>query len=221
MRMNPDLGLHVVGLTGPTGAGKSVVARILEENGIPVVDADRLAREVVQPGSPCLAALAQAFGPAILRPDGSLDRGALAARAFASPEAAAKLNAITHPAIIARSLELLRGYAEKGCRAAAVDAPLLYESGMDAICAQVAVITAPAAVRRARIMARDGITADQAARRMAAQPDDAFYRARRPDWFILNDGPPAQLEEQARGMAARIRERAAEGSLCAPEGGSA
>lgn len=208
MQMRPDVGLYVVGLTGPTGAGKTAVARVFEAAGIPVIDTDGLAREVVKPGSPCLEQLVQAFSPAILRDDGTLDRAALAARAFATPQTTERLNAITHPAIIARSLEQLRACAAQGYRAAAIDAPLLYESGMDALCAQVAVITAPAAKRRARIMARDGLSAEQAARRMAAQPADAFYRERRPAWFVVNDGSPEQLEDEARRIAAQIREQA-------------
>lgn len=124
-------GLFILGLTGPSGAGKSEVARLLAEKGIPLVDADALVREVQKPGSPCLKALADVFSSAILRPDGSLDRGKLAELAFGSPEQTQRLNRIVHPAVIALSEERLRQAADAGARAAVLDAPLLFESGMD------------------------------------------------------------------------------------------
>ena len=129
--MNRPDKLFVLGLTGPTGAGKSAVAGMLAAAGLPVLDADKSAREVVEPGSPCLAALARAFSPDILRPDGTLDRKRLAALAFQDDASAKKLSAVTHPAIIARSLARLQEWEAAGCRAAVVDAPLLYESGGD------------------------------------------------------------------------------------------
>ena len=108
-------GLFILGLTGPSGAGKSEVARLLAEKGIPLVDADALVREVQKPGSPCLKALADVFSSAILRPDGSLDRGKLAELAFGSPEQTQRLNRIVHPAVIALSEERLRQAADAGC----------------------------------------------------------------------------------------------------------
>ena len=116
------------------------MAGMLAAAGLPVLDADKIAREVVEPGSPCLAALARAFSPDILRPDGTLDRKRLAALAFQDDASAKKLSAVTHPAIIARSLARLQEWEAAGCRAAVVDAPLLYESGMDAICGLVAYV---------------------------------------------------------------------------------
>ena len=172
--MNRPDKLFVLGLTGPTGAGKSAVAGMLAAAGLPVLDADKIAREVVEPGSPCLAALARAFSPDILRPDGTLDRKRLAALAFQDDASAKKLSAVTHPAIIARSLARLQEWEAAGCRAAVVDAPLLYESGMDAICGLVAAVIAPEDLRLKRILARDGITEQEARRRMAVQPDEAL-----------------------------------------------
>ena len=154
--MNRPDKLFVLGLTGPTGAGKSAVAGMLAAAGLPVLDADKIAREVVEPGSPCLAALARAFSPDILRPDGTLDRKRLAALAFQDDASAKKLSAVTHPAIIARSLARLQEWEAAGCRAAVVDAPLLYESGMDAICGLVAAVIAPEDLRLKRVLARDG-----------------------------------------------------------------
>lgn len=165
----------VIGLTGPTGAGKGAVGRLLAAHGAFIIDTDRIAREVVEAGSPTLTALAEAFGQDILRPDGSLDRAALAAKAFQNKETQATLNAITHPAIIARSRALLAA-----CEApmAVIDAPLLFEAGMETLCDTTLAVLAPAAVRKARIMARDGIDSTRADARMRVQPDDAFYRDR-------------------------------------------
>lgn len=188
--------IDVIGLTGPTGAGKSTVAAVWREAGLPVIDADRLARQVTAPGSLCLAQLAEAFSPAILRPDGTLDRAALAARAFASPEETARLNAITHPAIVARIRQALEEAADAGHPAAVIDAPLLFEAGVDALCSRIVAVLAPRELRLARVMARDGLSRAAAEQRMAAQPPDSFYV--RPDVTVLhNDAEEEALRAQA------------------------
>lgn len=196
-----EVKLTTVGLTGPTGGGKGAVAQVWAACGIPVIDTDRLAREVVEPGSPCLSELAGAFSPAILRPDGSLDRAALAALAFATPEANKKLQAITHPAILARCRDLLCRYREQGCRAAAVDAPLLFESGFDRECDVTVAVLAPPSVRLERICERDGLTEEQALARIHAQPPDAFY-TERATYCLQNDGELDTLQVLARDLAA-------------------
>lgn len=180
-----------LGLTGPTGAGKTTVAHLLEQNGIPLVDADAIARTVTEKGSPVLSALADTFGKDILFPDGSLDRRALAAVAFSSKENTEKLNAVTHPAILAR---IRRALADATGDAVVLDAPLLFETGLDALCDHTAAIVADEAVRLARITARDGISEEAAKKRMAVQPDTAFYAARA-DILLYNNGDktPAAL----------------------------
>lgn len=195
----------IIGLTGPTGAGKGEAAALLQKAGVPVVDTDGLAREVTAPGHPCLSELAAAFSPAILREDGSLDRRALAAVAFATAEGAATLNAITHPHIIARAGEMLEGFWAEGARIAAVDAPLLFESGMDKICDRTVAVLAPAAVRLARIMQRDGLSEEQAAARMNAQPDEAYYTDRADD-VIYNNGDLAAFQDSVCAWIARVKD---------------
>ncbi len=181
--------MRILGLTGPTGAGKGMVAALLEARGAFIIDTDRLARDVVMPGGPCLAKLTARFGQDILNADGTLNRAALARKAFADPAQKAALEAITHPAIIARSQELLNR-----CDAplAVIDAPLLFESGMDALCDVTLAVLAPSAVRLKRICTRDHLDEAAARRRMNAQPDDAFYRTRSTH-TLINDGDPETL----------------------------
>lgn len=202
--------LFILGLTGPSGAGKSEVARVLEEKGYPLVDADSLVREVQRPGSPCLAALAEAFSPDILRPDGSLDRQKLAALAFCSPEQTQRLNRIVHPAVIALSEERFRQAAEAGAEAAVLDAPLLFESGMDRLCGRTVAVLAPAGERLRRIRQRDGLTEEQAKIRMGAQPSDDYYTARA-SLVIRNDGSAARLRTAAEDLAGNIERWRREG----------
>lgn len=192
-----------LGLTGPTGAGKTTVAHLLEQNGIPLVDADAIARTVTEKGSPVLSALADTFGKDILFPDGSLDRRALAAVAFSSKENTEKLNAVTHPAILAR---IRRALADATGDAVVLDAPLLFETGLDALCDHTAAIVADEAVRLARITARDGISEEEAKKRMAVQPDTAFYAARA-DILLYNNGDrsPAMLAADLLAQIGRWR----------------
>jgi len=180
----------VVGLTGPTGSGKSTFAHRFEQAGAFVIDADKLAREVTEKGHPCLLALADRFGKDILREDGTLDRAALAAKAFATPETRQALNDITHPRIIARSEELLAA-----CTApvAVIDAPLLFESGMDRLCDCTVAVIAPLDIRKARIMARDNLTSERADQRIAAQKPDDYYRDRA-TYCLVNDRDLAHME---------------------------
>ena len=165
--------MFVIGLTGPTGSGKSTFSAMLRERGFYIADADAAARAVVQAGSPVLAALCEAFGADILEEDGTLCRRRLAQRAFSSPENVRKLNALTHPAI---ERVLFRQIAEHpDARGAVIDAPALIESGIFQKCDLVAVVLAPPEERLRRIMLRDSLTEEQAKTRMQAQPPDAFY----------------------------------------------
>ncbi len=170
-----ECAVRVIGLTGPTGSGKTTVADAWREQGAYIIDTDKLARQVTAPDSPCLAKLADTFSPAILNTDGSLNRAELAKRAFATPEDTEQLNAITHPAIVALTLQEIETAAEKGYSVAVVDAPLLYEAKADALCHSVVAVMAPADVRMQRIMTRDNLTPEQAIQRMSAQKTDDFY----------------------------------------------
>ena len=194
----------VVGLTGPTGAGKSAVAAAFVRMGVPVLDADRTARAVTEPGSPVLGELAAAFSPEILRSDGTLARGALARHAFADKASTRRLNEITHPHILRRMQAELDALRREGCPLAVLDAPLLYESGADRMCGAVLAVLAPEAERLRRIMARDGISLEQARQRIAAQPADAFYR-QRADYIIENTGDLGALCAKAEAVLQNIQ----------------
>jgi len=167
----------IIGLTGPTGAGKSLVAKtLLNDPAVRCLDMDTLARVVTEPGHPTLQTLAETFSSDILREDGSLDRKKLAAIAFSTQEGAQKLNNITHPAIWRETERRLVEYAAQGdVKAVLLDAPLLLEAGMDRICHKVIAVVAPPEVRVSRIMERDGITKEQALLRMQRQQPDSFY----------------------------------------------
>lgn len=188
----------IIGLTGPSGAGKGVVAELLRQRGVGYVDCDLLARQIVQPGEPALDELAAAFSHDIIRPDGTLDRAKLAELAFASSEGTATLNAITHPHIMAR---LRDNIAEKSREHSVVlvDAPTLFESGAAALCDRIVAVIADKQTRLERIMARDCLDENAALRRINAQPSDDFY-TECSDYTLVNGGDLAALTEQVNKM---------------------
>jgi dephospho-CoA kinase len=157
-----------IGLTGPIGCGKSTIARWLAEQGVPVVDADDLAREVTQPGQPALAAVVARFGSAVVRPDGSLDRGRLAAMVFADANALAALESIVHPAVRPRIMAAIEAAETAGARAVAVEAIRLVESGLAALCDEVWLVACDPGEQRKRLAGR-GMDEADATRRIDAQ----------------------------------------------------
>ena len=181
-----------IGLTGGIGSGKSTVSSLLAARGAVVVDADLIARAVVEPGTSGLAAVVDAFGTGVLSDDGSLDRPALAAVVFADPDARARLDAIVHPLVRARSRELVDGLAPDAV--VVNDVPLLVETGQAGSYDLVLVVEADAETRVARLVQR-GLTASDAKARMAAQATDEERRAVA-DVVLDNSGTPAELEAQ-------------------------
>lgn len=178
----------LIGLTGGIGAGKSTVARVLEQAGAAIIDADAIAREVVAPGAPALQELAAAFGPGILTAAGALDRAALAALAFADRESTQRLNAIMHPAIGERTAARVRAHADR--ELVVHDVPLLVENGMSARYHLALLVDVPAAVRLERLVGARGMDRADAERRIAAQASDAD-RYRACDVVIDNAGEQA------------------------------
>ena len=188
-----------IGLTGPTGAGKSTVAELFAAFGVPVIDADRVWRELLIPPSDCLTELARRFGREILNPDGSLNRPALGRLVFSDPAELEALDALSHSRImidVGRRLRLLR---ESGCRAAVFDAPQLFEAGADRICNVIVSVLADREIRLGRITHRDGIAEADALRRMASQKPDSFFRAHS-DYIIENNGSANRLTDAVRNI---------------------
>ena len=166
-----------IGITGPTGAGKTTALGALEDLGACVIDADAVYHQLLADSAPLRSALADRFGPAILDGAGKVDRKALGAVVFGDPAALADLNGITHRFIRGAIDRLLAQAETEGRPAAAIDAIALIESGLGEICDTVVGVLAPAEVRVRRIMAREGISEDYAHSRVAAQQGDGFYRA--------------------------------------------
>ena len=186
-----------IGLTGPSGAGKGVVSSILAEYGIPSVDTDAVYHELLVPPSACLDELVSRFGSSVLNEDGTLNRKALAALVFAPGHEAdlADLNRITHRHILDEVRRRLAIYEAEGKRAAAVDAPQLFESGFDRECGRILVVLAPYEHRLARVTARDGLTEAQATARLNASHSDSFFRERA-DAVLVNDRDVAALRAE-------------------------
>ena len=191
-----------IGLTGGIGSGKSTVSGLLAARGAVVIDADRIAREVVEPGTPGLAAVAEAFGEQVLRPDGCLDRAALAAIVFADSAARGRLDGIVHPLVRARSAELAA--AVPADAVVVHDVPLLVETGRTASYDVVLVVQADPEVRVRRLVRR-GLSEDDARARIAAQATDEQRRAVA-DVVLDNDGTEEELAAQVdRFWAERVR----------------
>ncbi len=174
----------VVGITGQTGAGKSLAVCLMAQADWLTLDADAIARRVVQPNTPCLAALVKRFSADILYEDGSLNRQKLADIAFATPEDTQALNAIVHPAVIE---EITNALEHTTLSAVLIDAPLLFQAGLDKLCDITVAITAPEEERVRRICERDGIRKEQAMARINAQPSEEYYR-KRATLVLENDG---------------------------------
>ncbi len=179
--------MKIIGLTGPSGSGKSTVADMLKQHGVVVIDCDLVAREVVEKGSPLLDILGEAFGEEIILPDGSLDRKMLAKKAFCDAESTDLLNSIMLPFISDRITEMLDLYKNDGVECVLLDAPTLYQSGLDSICHAVLAVLCPKEIRKQRIMERDKLTDEQAETRLNASPDDIFYTEKTPH-IVINNG---------------------------------
>jgi dephospho-CoA kinase len=196
--------VRLIGLTGGIASGKSTFAAVLRSRGVPVVDADAIARASVAPGSPGLAEIARTFGPDVIAPDGTLDRKRMGALVFADPRARRRLEAVTHPAVRRAVAEETARLAAQGHELAFYDTPLLFEVGLERTLDAVVVVWAPAEVQRARLAARDGLGPVEAEARLGAQlPIDE--KAARADFVVENVGPPSDLGPKADRLLADLR----------------
>ncbi len=197
-----------VGLTGGIGAGKSEVSQLLAAQGATVIDADAVAREVVGPGTPGLAEIAEAFGPGVLRPDGSLDRPRLAQIVFADPELRATLNSIVHPRVAARMSEIEQATGTAGI--VVHDVPLIAENGLASSYDVVVVVDAPQRAQADRLVRHRGMTREQAMARIGAQASRK-ERLAIAGIVIDNSGSLSELDRQVGELWTELRKLAQPG----------
>ncbi len=193
--------MKVLGLTGGIGSGKSMVARMFAQLGAGVIDADQLARDVVEPGQPALEEIATAFGRDTLLPDGRLNRGKLAGIIFADPAARARLNAITHPRIRQR-MDAEIAARRSGSGVLVVDIPLLYENDRTGTVETVVVVWVSQKTQLRRLRERDGLTVEEARQRIAAQMPLDEKRARA-DLVVDNSGSRENTRRQVEAIYRR------------------
>ena len=190
-----------IGITGPTGSGKTTVLRALEKLGVAILDADVIYYTLLRESAELNARLVERFGEGILNADGQVERKALGKLVFGDPAALLDLNAITHGFIRREVDRLAEAARTEGKTAVAVDAIALVESGMAGDCDSVVAVVAPAEVRVRRIMARDGISEDYARSRVLAQQPEEFYR-QHSDLVLENDGSETPEAFGARALTA-------------------
>ncbi len=189
----------IIGLTGPSGAGKGTVASLFARYGVPSLDTDAIYHELLRPPSLCLDELVARFGPSVKSTAGTLNRQALAALVFAEGHEAdlADLNRITHRHVLQEVRRRLSALDALGCPAALVDAPQLFEAHFDTECDRILSVLAPHDLRLARIMARDGLTETQAKARIRSQKSDDEFR-KRSDAVLVNDGAIETMDASVR-----------------------
>lgn len=193
----------IVGLTGQSGSGKSCVSKAFEKFGAKVINADAVAHSALKTER-CKESLRNSFGDEIFDQNGDVVRKALAKAAFSSRENTLKLNSCTHPVIIDLIKDdIVKAKNIPGCRGAVLDAPTLFESGLDSLCTVVVSVIADESLRLQRIISRDGLTAEEAQLRLNAQRDDSFY-TERADIVLKNNSTLEELTQKAEKTAKEL-----------------
>lgn len=197
--------MRIIGITGRSGCGKSSATNFLAQQGYPCIDADQVAREMLQPGSPCVDLLKARFGADIADEQGCVRRRLLADRAFATPEGTRALTAITQPEILRRIEEQLTQAERQGAELAFVDGAVIVGTPFEGRCDVLLLVSAPTEQSVARICLRDGITPEMAQRRLDAQtPLEVLRTAATAE--IVNDGTTRQLEDKVKAFLHTLRE---------------
>lgn len=194
--------MKIIGITGLTGAGKGTVAQRLVAHGAYHIDADKVAREVINNSETVKKQLQNRFGDDIIGKYGEIIRPILAKRAFADKESTEALNEITHPAVTEKIKEIIAEKENENYKAVIIDAIALFESGEDKLCDFTVAVCAPADIRLERIMKRDNITLEKAMERINAQKSEDFF-TRQAD-FILWNYPPYDLNKEILPIVAQI-----------------
>ena len=195
--------MKILGLTGQSGAGKTLFAQMLKEKGHPSINADELYHSMLTPHSEILNAIQNAFGSDFLFPDGSLDRKKLAKHVFSSKEQLSLLNSTVLPIVTNKISEIAKEYEQKGTKLLIIDAPTLFEAGYDKSCDITVSVIAPNQSRINRIAERDGISAEDAILRTNAQKDDSFYYTHS-DYVIVNEGDINALKKKSEKLLCAI-----------------
>ena len=189
--------IKIIGLTGPSGAGKTTLCKITDGFGIKSIDTDAVYHSLLVPPSQCLDELVSEFGDKILRTDGKLDRPVLASIVFDENDKdkakLTRLGEITHKYVLEKARKIIKSADSRGERAIIVDAPALYESGFDKECDFVICLLADPDLRLHRIVDRDSISVEMAFARLGGQKDDVFY-SERADYTITNDSDPSEMK---------------------------
>ena len=199
-----------LGITGRSGCGKSTVTAVFAAHSVPLADADQISREILLPGSPLLPALAERFGGDILTADGTLNRRLLADRAFATPEGKAALDGLTHPEIVRRIRAAKQAALASGAPLFVLDGAVIVGTAAQAEYDRLCVVTAPFETSVSRIMARDGISAEMAARRLNAQTPEETLTAQA-DYVLRNDTDLARLQAAAAQLCTRLMQEGGAG----------
>lgn len=195
-----------IGLTGQSGSGKTTVSEIFKKSGFSVINADKVAAAVMERDHPCLAETVNAFGINILAPDLTLNRKKLAEIVFSDRKQLDRLNGITYPYINKTVLEMLNTYEKKRIEFVLLDAPTLFEAGEDKFCDVILSVIADKQLLTRRIMQRDGISEEAAARRLAGQNTEDFFR-QHSDYIIINNGTPEMLIKGTKEIIKEITEK--------------
>lgn len=201
--MNSLDGVMVIGLTGQTGAGKSMVSKVFVQNGFRLIDADAISRHVVARGSHCLADLQECFTDAILTPDGELDRKVMASIAFSDHRKLEMLNTIMYPYIVGEILRMIHRFSQQNHKLILLDAPTLFESRADDFCDLIISVVAKPELRMQRIMERDHISEKAAQQRMEMQLTEEFFRLHS-DTVLENNSSFSELWDAAQELSAKL-----------------
>lgn len=194
--------MKIIGLTGLTGAGKSTIAQKLMAYGCYHIDADKVAREVINNNENVKNKLKERFGDDVITSDGTTNRPLLASRAFADEQSTLDLNDITHPAVIEEIKSIIKDMEEVGYRGVIIDAIALFESGLADLCNFNVAVVAPKEIRLERIMKRDNITEEKALERINAQKDESFFTSRAD--FVLWNYPPYDINVEIKPITLQI-----------------
>jgi len=194
----------IIGLTGSIASGKSTVSAMLKEKGYPIVDADEIARLVVEPGTPVIQEIEEAFGREVIREDGSLHRENLGALIFGDEEKRKKLNGIIHPAIRTEMLKQKETHLANGANTIIMDIPLLFESKLQSFVERIIVVTVTPEVQKERLMKRNELTEQEAVKRIASQLPLAVKEAKA-DAVIDNNGTIEKTAQQLEDLLERWR----------------